>query len=165
MKTQIRNTKDVQSMAAVASLPEDVALAHIIAACAEALCPNEEDFICNITKNQLRPCYQYNASLFSRQVISRAPSFSEASGHLKDNEVTIFLYRKPRPLNQKTTRPNSVLARVRTALLTNQEIEIPVSDLPPSWYRRPEQFIYKLKVETGIKPIVDRHATFWKISQ
>ena len=163
MKTKIHNQTDLEAMAKVASLDADSTLTRIIAACAEAICPNEEDFTCSVTKMMLQPSYRYNASLFSRLVISHAPSFSDASGHLHDGVAEIILYRHQQ--QNKTTRPHSILNRVREALSQEpHEITIPVAELPPSWIRRPEQIIYKLRLELGTKPTIERHLTFWKIS-
>lgn len=153
-------------MATIGQIDPSAPLYRIVAAVAEAICPTREDFICNVTKQgtHLPVSYKYNASLFGNKVLAYSPSFQEVSGHLSGAEIQIILYRLPRAQSARNTRPNSVLHLIRDALQQNKPIEISLSKIPLSWLARPEQLRYRIKLQFGRSPIIERFATKWIIS-
>lgn len=134
---------------------------------AELHAPPQEDIAFHIAPSLLPPTYRANASMLALKVKSHSLHFQSASGHLpKEGHVTIILYRAGKPSASDGRRPyaNSLFARISSAMKQGLIMTIPHEEIPQGYIRRPEQLVYKIKIQTDMHIKIKQNKTSWTIS-
>lgn len=154
--------------------PQRCNFARLVASLAETTCPASENFSATVACELLPFTYRTNPSLFSRCVLSHAPSFKGCSGGggsrsvYSPTQINITLTRQPYTAHDRLGNNGkvSIKSQVRQLLAAppGSKLMVPLSKIPPFMLSHSEQLAYAFFRETGQRIKITKTSIKWIIT-